>query len=65
MNRLREARFKAEKTQVQIALLTGIPQPKISFIENGYWKPSEEEKEKLAKALGVKKGWLFLENERT
>ena len=36
---------------------------KISYIENGYWDPSEEEKEKLAKELGVKKGWLFLENE--
>jgi len=59
MNRLREARFKAEKTQVQIALLTGIPQPKISFIENGFWNCSEEEEIRISNALGFERSWVF------
>jgi len=61
MNRLKEARFKKRKSQIQLFKETGIWPSKISYIENGYWNPSEEEKEKLAKALGVKKEWLFPE----
>jgi transcriptional regulator with XRE-family HTH domain len=63
MNRLKEARFKRNKSQLELYQEIGIWPSKISYIENGYWNPSEEEKEKLAKALGVKKDWLFLENE--
>jgi len=61
MNRLREARFKKNKTQIQLFIDTGICQSKISYIENGYWIASEEEKIKLANALGVEKDWLFPE----
>lgn len=57
--RMKEARFKAQKTQVQISRLTGIPQPQISLIERGFWNPTEEEKIKLANALGVEIVWLF------
>ena len=65
MNRLREARFKKRKSQLQLFKQTGIWPSKISYIENGYWNPSAKEKKKLARALGVTKDWLFLENERT
>lgn len=59
MNRLREARFKKKQTQLRLYLETGITPCVISWIENGRWNPSEEEKEKLAKALGVERDWLF------
>ena len=63
MNRLREARSKRRKSQLKLYLETGITPCVISWIENGRWNPTEIQKKKLAKALGVKKGWLFLENE--
>ena len=40
--------------QYDLALRTGIHQPKISLIERGYVKPSEHDKTALADALGVK-----------
>lgn len=61
MNKLREVRFETKITQVQISQLTGIPQPRISFIENGLWNPSEIEKIKIANALGIEKTQLFPE----
>jgi transcriptional regulator with XRE-family HTH domain len=65
MNRLREARSKRRKSQLKLYLETGITPCVISWIENGRWNPTEIQKKKLAKALGVKKNWLFSENERT
>lgn len=59
MNNLRKARLKADKTQLQLMKETGIYFATISKIERGWLKPSEEQKEKLAKALRVKKDWLF------
>lgn len=58
-NRLKEARFFAKKPQIQLWIETGIHFSTISRIECGYIKPTEEQKEKLAKALGVEKEWLF------
>jgi len=63
-NRLKEARFFAEKPQIKLWLETGIHYSTISRIECGYIEPTEKQKMKLAKALGVKKDWLFPENER-
>lgn len=60
-NRLKEARFFASKSQIQLWLETQIHFSTISRIECGYIKPSKEQKEKLARALGVKKDWLFPE----
>lgn len=59
MNRLKEARFFARKPQIQLWLDTGIHYSTISRIECGYTKPSEDQTEKLANSLGVKKDWLF------
>ena len=59
MNRLKEARFKKNQTQLRLYLETGITPCVISWIENGRWNPSDEEEAKLAKALNVEKDWLF------
>ncbi len=54
-NKLKEARFFAKKPQIQLWLETGIHYSTISRIECGYIKPTEEQKEKLAKAIKSKK----------
>ena len=51
---LREVRFFRKFSQYDVALKTGLPQSKISLIENGYTAVKEEEKRKIAKALGCK-----------
>lgn len=56
---IKEARFHAGLSQYDIALKTGIPQSKLSLIENGYVKPLPREKKKLAKALWVKECYFF------
>jgi len=58
-NRLKEARFFAKKPQIKLWLETNIHFSTISRIECGYIEPNEEQKKKLASALGVKKDWLF------
>ena len=60
-NRLKEARFFAKKPQIQLWVETGIHYSTISRLECGYLQPSEEQKVKLANALGVKTKWLFPE----
>jgi transcriptional regulator with XRE-family HTH domain len=59
MNRLKEARFFSKKPQIKLWIETGIHYSTISRIECGYIQPTEEQKKKLAKAIGVKKDWLF------
>jgi len=53
MNRLREARVLKRITQFRLRLETGINPSKISLGENGLVEFSEDEKQKLAKALNV------------
>jgi transcriptional regulator with XRE-family HTH domain len=60
-NRLKEARFFSGKAQIKLWLETGIHYSTISRIECGYLMPTEEQKEKLTKALKVKPEWLFSE----
>lgn len=59
MNRLREARLKVDKSQLQLMKETGIYYATISRIERDWLMPTEEQKEKLARALKVNKSWLF------
>jgi DNA-binding XRE family transcriptional regulator len=54
MNRLREVRVVKRMTQFQLRLITGVHQSKISFIENGLVEAREDEKKRLARALGVR-----------
>ena len=58
-NKLKEARFFARKPQIQLWVETGIHYSTISRIECGYMQPTEEQKMKLAEALGAEKDWLF------
>lgn len=46
-------------TQWELTLKTGISQTRISLIENGYVKPTEDEKVKIAEALGLKVEEVF------
>jgi len=59
MNNLRKARLRADKTQHKLMHETGIIYSTISRIERGWLKPTEEQKQKLAKALSADKDWLF------
>jgi len=54
MNKLRELRVVKRVTQFQLRIVTGIHQSKISMIENGLVTPREDERKRLAKALGVR-----------
>lgn len=54
MNKLRELRVVKRVTQFQLRIATGIHQSKISMIENGLVTPREDEKKRLAKALGCR-----------
>jgi len=60
-NKVRETRVVKRVSQFQLRLATGIHQSKISMIENGLIDPREDEKEKLAKALGVAVKEIFRE----
>ncbi len=68
-NRLRVIRAERRVTQFQLRLQTGINATKISFIENGFVQPREDEVKKLSKALGVSPEEIFprseVTNERT
>jgi transcriptional regulator with XRE-family HTH domain len=52
--KLREVRVLRRITQYDLTKATQIPQCKISLIERGYVEPKDDEKKKLAKALGIK-----------
>ncbi|MGA2938699.1 MAG: helix-turn-helix transcriptional regulator [Syntrophobacteraceae bacterium] len=51
---LLEARFQRRLTQLDLRLKTGIHQSRISMIENGYVAPRDDERHRLAKALGLR-----------
>ena len=61
MNRMRLARRRADKTQLQLMAETGIYYSTISKLERGWLLPTPEQKRKLATALKVKTSWLFPE----
>ena len=60
---LREKRFFGELSIYDLSQKTGIDPARISLIERGYKNPKEDEKQKLAKALGCKAEDIFAENE--
>jgi transcriptional regulator with XRE-family HTH domain len=59
MNRLREIRVVKRITQFQLRLITGIHQSRTSLIENNFIEPRGDEKQRLAKALGVSVEEIF------
>lgn len=52
-NNLRVIRAKNRVAQFQLRLMTGIHQSKLSLAENDLIELADQEKKKLAKALGV------------
>lgn len=50
---LREIRFKKRLSQWDIQKLSGVYQSRISLIERGYVRPSEDEKKAITDALGM------------
>ena len=59
MNRLKVARAERNMTQFKLALLAGITQSRLSYFENSLLTPTEEEKRKIAKALGMRVQEIF------
>ena len=53
-NRLKVIRAERRITQFQLSLLSNITQSRLSYFENGLIEPREDEKKRLAKALGVR-----------
>ena len=68
-NELKITKLKLERvsrgiTQVALSVSARIPQPYLSRYESGIWIPREEDRIKLAKALGVPLKKIFPPNER-
>lgn len=55
-HKLHEAIKDAGSSQKELAKQTGIPEARISYIINGNWNMSDEEKEKIETVLN-KKVW--------
>lgn len=53
---LRELRFRKRISQWELSRTSGVHQSRISLIENCFSTPTNDEKNKLAKALGLKPG---------
>ena len=51
---LRELRFQKNLIQHDLQLKSGIPQSRISLIERGYVVPTDSERARIAKAVGVR-----------
>ena len=59
MNQLRVIRAGKRLTQFQLGLMTGILQSRLSLIENDLISPREDERKRIAKALGMKVEEIF------
>ncbi len=52
-NRLKIIRFEKNITQLELAILSGLSQTKLSFLENGCILPKAAEVKRIADALNV------------
>ena len=59
MNRLKVIRAERRLTQFKLALLSGITQSRLSYFENSLLMPTDDEKKKLAGALGMEVEGIF------
>jgi transcriptional regulator with XRE-family HTH domain len=59
VNYLKQIRFNKRLTQFELAILTGVHQSRISLFENSWAEPRPDEREGLAKAMGVKPGEIW------
>ena len=58
-SKLRITRILKNTSQYVLALTSGVSQPRLSLIENGLTKPSQEEVRRISKALKVKAEDIF------
>ena len=63
MNKMKEIRARERVTQFVLATKTSISQSRLSYFENGWLIPKREEKERIAKALGLRPDEVFPESE--
>ncbi len=54
MNMYKLRRLRMRLKQYDVSKQTGISQSKLSLIENGYVRPTDEERRKLNKALSIR-----------
>jgi transcriptional regulator with XRE-family HTH domain len=50
---LRDARLRCKLSQDELAFLSGVPQPRLSRAERGYLWLRADERERVARVLGV------------
>jgi len=60
---MKESRFYAGKTQMDLFVETGIHYSTISRIECGYLKSTDDQRKQIAESLDVQPSWLFPEEE--
>lgn len=65
ISKLKKTRLLKGKSQYHLEQMTGIHQSRISLIESGYRNPTQEQKNKLAKALGINEKRLFSDDEKS
>lgn len=58
-NRLREFRLISRRSQEEISVEVGVPQPTLSRWERSTLCPSPEQRARLAEVLGVTQEFLF------
>jgi DNA-binding XRE family transcriptional regulator len=58
-NHLKEIRARRRITQLRLSIETQIPQTRISYFENGFYRPNENEKRKIAEILEVEVTDIF------
>ena len=65
-NKLRQVRIlqNPRMSQWKLALKSGVPQSKISLIENCLINPTQDEKESIATALNINEVEIFSNNQR-
>lgn len=51
--------FCTQTKQLDLALKTGIGQPRISMIKNGWISPTQKERDLIAEALGMKSDEIY------
>jgi DNA-binding XRE family transcriptional regulator len=52
-NKLREIRFFGNIKQCELAIKAGVPLATLSKIENGWLRPNEDQKRRIANALAL------------
>jgi len=63
MNRMREARLRVDKSQLQMMKETKIHYSTLSRIERGWIIPTQKQRRLIATALNASVDWIFPDEE--